>query len=75
MWGTLRSTVIGDSLTRILEFLGNTVIRENHIGDWGTPFFGMLIEHLLDMGEDNSENELSVEGFRCILQNCKKQIR
>ncbi|MEC7544134.1 MAG: arginine--tRNA ligase [Candidatus Thermoplasmatota archaeon] len=57
--GHLRSTVIGDSLTRILEFLGNTVIRENHIGDWGTPF-GMLIEHLLDMGEDSSENELSV---------------
>ena len=45
--GHLRSTVIGDSLTRILEFLGNTVIRENHIGDWGTPF-GMLIEHFLE---------------------------
>ena len=63
--GHLRSTVIGDSLTRILEFLGNTVIRENHIGDWGTPF-GMLIEHLLDMGEDSDENELSVgdlDGF------------
>tara|TARA_B100000902_G_scaffold179200_1_gene172400 strand:- start:3338 stop:5074 length:1737 start_codon:yes stop_codon:yes gene_type:complete len=63
--GHLRSTVIGDSLTRILEFQGNTVIRENHIGDWGTPF-GMLIEHLLDLGEDGKENELSVgdlDGF------------
>ena len=63
--GHLRSTVIGDSLTRILEFLGNTVIRENHIGDWGTPF-GMLIEHLLDIGEGSEENELSVgdlDGF------------
>lgn len=63
--GHLRSTVIGDSLTRILEFLGNTVIRENHIGDWGTPF-GMLIEHLLDLGEGSAENELSVgdlDGF------------
>ncbi len=57
--GHLRSTVIGDSLTRILEYLGNTVIRENHIGDWGTPF-GMLIEHLLDLGEGNAENELSM---------------
>ena len=40
--GHLRSTVIGDSLTRILEFLGNTVIRENHIGDWGTPLECLL---------------------------------
>ena len=49
--GHLRSTVIGDSLVRLHEFLGHTVIRENHIGDWGRPF-GMLIEHLLDLGED-----------------------
>jgi arginyl-tRNA synthetase len=49
--GHLRSTVIGDSLVRMLELLGHRVIRENHIGDWGRPF-GMLIEHLLDLGED-----------------------
>ncbi|MDJ0771069.1 MAG: arginine--tRNA ligase [Ilumatobacter sp.] len=49
--GHLRSTVIGDALVRMLEFLGHRVIRENHIGDWGRPF-GMLIEHLLDLGED-----------------------
>lgn len=49
--GHLRSTVIGDSLVRLLEFLGHRVLRENHIGDWGRPF-GMLIEHLLDLGED-----------------------
>jgi arginyl-tRNA synthetase len=49
--GHLRSTVIGDSLVRIFEFLGHRVIRENHIGDWGRPF-GMLIEHLIDLGED-----------------------
>ena len=46
--GHLRSTVIGDSLVRILEMKGNTVIRENHVGDWGTPF-GMLIERLEDL--------------------------
>ncbi len=46
--GHLRTTVIGDSLVRLLGFMGHTVIRENHIGDWGTPF-GMLIEHLVDM--------------------------
>ena len=47
--GHLRTTVIGDSLVRIMESLGHRVIRENHIGDWGTPF-GMLIEHLVDEG-------------------------
>jgi arginyl-tRNA synthetase len=49
--GHLRSTVIGDSLVRLMGFMGHHVIRENHIGDWGRPF-GMLIEHLLDLGED-----------------------
>jgi len=48
--GHLRSTIIGDALARLLEFVGHDVIRQNHIGDWGTPF-GMLIEHLLDVGE------------------------
>ena len=43
--GHLRSTLIGDALARVLGFLGHDVRRENHIGDWGTPF-GMLIEHL-----------------------------
>ncbi len=49
--GHLRSTVIGDALARMLGFAGHRVIRENHIGDWGRPF-GMLIEHLIDVGED-----------------------
>ena len=57
--GHLRSTVIGDALVRMLEFVGHKVIRENHIGDWGTPF-GMLIEHLIDLGEAEAANELSV---------------
>lgn len=45
--GHLRTTVIGDALARLYGFDGHRVIRENHIGDWGTPF-GMLIEHLID---------------------------
>ena len=57
--GHLRSTVIGDAIVRMLEFVGHKVIRENHIGDWGTPF-GMLIEHLIDLGETEAANELSV---------------
>jgi arginyl-tRNA synthetase len=43
--GHLRSTIIGDSIARILEFLGHDVLRINHLGDWGTQF-GMLITHL-----------------------------
>jgi arginyl-tRNA synthetase len=49
--GHLRSTIIGDSLVRTLEYLGHEVIRQNHIGDWGTPF-GMLIEQMLDDGQE-----------------------
>ncbi len=48
--GHLRSTIIGDSLKRMLQFLGHTVISDNHLGDWGTQF-GMLIygyKHFLD---------------------------
>lgn len=43
--GHLRSTIIGDSIARVLEFLGHDVLRINHLGDWGTQF-GMLIAHL-----------------------------
>ena len=57
--GHLRSTVIGDALCRMLGHLGHDVVRENHVGDWGTPF-GMLIEHLADVGEEAAIAELSV---------------
>jgi arginyl-tRNA synthetase len=63
--GHLRTTIIGDALVRMMEFAGHRVIRENHIGDWGTPF-GMLIEHLVDLGEGEAAHELSVgdlDGF------------
>lgn len=40
-----RSTIIGDSISRLMEFLGHDVLRVNHLGDWGTQF-GMLIAHL-----------------------------
>uniref|UniRef100_A0A673Y0F5 Arginine--tRNA ligase, cytoplasmic n=1 Tax=Salmo trutta TaxID=8032 RepID=A0A673Y0F5_SALTR len=45
--GHLRSTIIGDSMCRLFEFLGYDVLRLNHVGDWGTQF-GMLIAHLQD---------------------------
>jgi arginyl-tRNA synthetase len=63
--GHLRTTIIGDALVRLLVDAGHDVVRENHIGDWGTPF-GMLIEHLVDLGETEAARELSVgdlDGF------------
>ena len=49
--GHLRSTIIGDSIARILEFQGHRVIRLNHVGDWGTQF-GMLIAYLQEVYPD-----------------------
>jgi arginyl-tRNA synthetase len=57
--GHLRPTVIGDAVARLLGWLGHDIRRANHVGDWGTPF-GMLIEHLLDLGEAEALHELSV---------------
>jgi arginyl-tRNA synthetase len=55
--GHLRSSIIGDTLATLLEFLGEDVIRQNHIGDWGTQF-GMLIAHLEELGTDGNTQEL-----------------
>jgi arginyl-tRNA synthetase len=59
--GNLRSTIIGDSINRLLRFRGEHVISQNHLGDWGTPL-GMLLEHLVDEegshGGDTSIGEL-----------------
>jgi arginyl-tRNA synthetase len=57
--GHLRSTVIGDALARMYRFAGHHVIARNHVGDWGTPF-GMLIEHLVDLGEEQAMASLSI---------------
>ena len=55
--GHLRSTIIGDAVARVLEFLGDTVIRQNHVGDWGTQF-GMLLAYLQEQPAA-AESELS----------------
>src|SRR5579875_3239031 len=55
--GHLRTTVVGDAIARVLEFAGHHVIRDNHVGDWGTQF-GMLIEYLFDVGEHAPEAQL-----------------
>ena len=60
--GHLRSTIIGDTLANLLTFLGDEVIRQNHIGDWGTQF-GMLIAYLEMKGEDGSVSLKDLEQF------------
>ncbi|QDF68328.1 arginine--tRNA ligase [Shewanella sp. SNU WT4] len=64
--GHLRSTIIGDACARALEFLGHKVIRQNHVGDWGTQF-GMLLAYMEELRAQHGEHaelELSdLEGF------------
>jgi arginyl-tRNA synthetase len=55
--GHLRSTIIGDAVARVLEYLGDTVVRQNHVGDWGTQF-GMLLAYLQEQ-PSIAESELS----------------
>lgn len=61
--GHLRSTIIGDAVARVLEALGHTVIRQNHVGDWGTQF-GMLLCYVEESGAgDNSSVLADLEDF------------
>jgi len=57
--GHLRSTIIGDALARVLDFIGDNVIRQNHVGDWGTQF-GMLIAHMNEEIGDSASPDVSV---------------
>jgi len=68
--GHLRSTIIGDCLVRLLELVGHNVVRENHVGDWGTPF-GMLIEHLVDIGEDEAVHEIALGDLELFYQQAR----
>ena len=68
--GHLRSTVIGDALARVFRFAGDRVIARNHVGDWGTPF-GMLIEHLVDVGEDEAVASLSMGDLNAFYQSAR----
>src|SRR5690606_22176522 len=71
--GHLRSTIIGDAVVRLLEWQGHDVIRQNHIGEWGTPF-GMLIEHLLDIGEAEAAKSLSVGDLNGFYQAARRKF-
>lgn len=58
--GHLRSTIIGDSIARVQEFMGHNVLRLNHVGDWGTQF-GMLITHLKEACPEALETHSAID--------------
>lgn len=71
--GHLRSTIIGDALCRILEFVGHDVLRVNHVGDWGTQF-GMLITYLLAEYPDFLTNPPDISDLTRIYKESKKRF-
>jgi arginyl-tRNA synthetase len=71
--GHLRVTVVGDSIVRVMEYLGHTVIRAAHLGDWGTQF-GMLIEHALDIGEQATAKQLAAGEFTAFYQAARAKF-
>jgi arginyl-tRNA synthetase len=66
-----RSTIIGEGICRLLEFLGHNVLRINHIGDWGTQF-GMLIAHLQDKFPDYLTHSPPIEDLQAFYKESKK---
>ena len=71
--GHLRTTIVGDAVVRVLEYLGHDVIRANHIGDWGTQF-GLLLEHLLDVGEQTAYDQLAAGEINAFYQAAKQKF-
>ncbi|KAM7534871.1 hypothetical protein Aperf_G00000108445 [Anoplocephala perfoliata] len=71
--GHLRSTIIGESVSRLLAFRGHKVIKINHLGDWGTQF-GMLIAHLKDTFGDLGDKALPVSDLQKFYKEAKKRF-
>jgi len=68
--GHLRSTIIGDAIARVLEFTGHKVIRQNHVGDWGTQF-GMLLTYMGELKQQESEITLQLADLEKFYQAAK----
>ena len=68
--GHLRSTIIGDAVAKCLNFLGHKVIRQNHMGDWGTQF-GMLLAHLHDKLAQNHVAETALSDLEDFYREAK----
>ncbi len=71
--GHLRSTIIGDALARVLEFIGHKVIRQNHMGDWGTQF-GMLIAELEEHLGVGEKPEMALNDLEVFYQQAKQHF-
>jgi arginyl-tRNA synthetase len=71
--GHLRTTVVGDAVVRVLDYLGHDVLKANHIGDWGTQF-GLLLEHLLDIGEQAAYEQLAAGEINAFYQAAKQKF-
>lgn len=71
--GHLRSTIIGDAVARTLEYLGHNVIRQNHMGDWGTQF-GMLIAELEEQLGEGEQADLALGDLEVFYQQSKKRF-
>lgn len=71
--GHLRSTIIGDAIARVLEHLGHKVIRQNHMGDWGTQF-GMLIAELEEQVGEGERPELALDDLEGFYQQSKRHF-
>jgi arginyl-tRNA synthetase len=71
--GHLRSTIIGESISRLLEFFGFDVLRLNHLGDWGTQF-GMLIAHLKDKFPNYCEVSPPIGDLQAFYKESKKRF-
>ena len=68
--GHLRSTIIGDSVAKVLAFLGHNILRQNHMGDWGTQF-GMLLAHLNDKLAHNEVAETALSDLEDFYREAK----
>ena len=68
--GHLRSTVIGDAVVRTLEFLGHTVVRQNHVGDWGTQF-GMLLAYMERLRSESAEISMALSDLETFYRAAK----
>ncbi|CUS47936.1 MAG: arginyl-tRNA synthetase ArgS [Idiomarinaceae bacterium HL-53] len=71
--GHLRSTIIGDAVARVLELQGHKVVRQNHVGDWGTQF-GMLLAHMEDEMRDQAAARLQLSDLETFYKAAKKRF-
>lgn len=71
--GHLRSTIIGESIARLVEYLGHDVLRINHLGDWGTQF-GMLIAHLEDRFPNFVNESPPISDLQAFYKESKKRF-